>query len=215
VSTPLPPPPAPISADIVRAHAQLMTHRDLQFDFAQYKAPPTPDWLAALGRFIKAWWPQIEFVGWALLIAIGVFLLYRILVALERRGWFKRRGPDLPAKTVAPEWRPAPEAARNLLRDADVLAQQSRYGDAVHLILLRSIEHIDERRPDLVRRAFTAREIGALEQLPAAARETFLSIARSVERALFAGREVGADEYAQCRAAYERFAFPDIWKIAA
>jgi hypothetical protein len=192
-----------------------MTHRDLQFNFTEYKPPPTPDWLAALGRFIKAYWPQIEFAGWMLLIAIVVFVLYRVLAALERRGWFKPRGPALAAQTPVPEWRPAPEVARNLLRDADALAQQSRYGDAVHLILLRSIEHIDERRPDLVRPAFTAREIGALEQLPGAARETFLGIARIVERALFAGREVSAGEYAECRAAYERFAFPDIWKMAA
>lgn len=205
--------PAPVPTDVARAHAELLTHRDLQFDFTKYQPPTPPQWLIDLGKFLTHYWAVIRILGWIVLIAVVGLLLYALVREILRRDWFQRE--DQAAQTAAPEWRPAADAARNLLRDADSLAALGKYGDAVHLLLLRSIEHIDVHRPDLVRPAFTSREIGALGQLPDAARATFMGIARIVERALFAGRQVDAAEFAQCRQAYEQFAFPSVWRAAA
>ena len=205
--------PVPVPTDVARAHAELLTHRDLQFDFPKYQPPTPPQWLIDLGKFLTHYWAVIRILGWIVLIAVVGLLLYALVREILRRDWFRRE--DQAAQTAAPEWRPAADAARNLLRDADSLAALGKYGDAVHLLLLRSIEHIDVHRPDLVRPAFTSREIGALGQLPDAARATFMGIARIVERALFAGREVDAAEFAQCRQAYEQFAFPGMWRAAA
>jgi len=205
---------APIPADVARAHAELLTHRDLQFDFSKYQPPTPPQWLIDFGKFLAHNWPVIRVLGWIVLIAVVGLLLSALVREVLRRDWFRREG-TASQQVTTPEWRPAEEAARNLLRDADSLAALGKYGDAVHLLLLRSIEHIDMHRPDLVRPAFTSREIGALDQLPGAARPTFMGIARIVERALFAGREVDAAEFAQCRQAYEQFAFPGTWRAAA
>jgi hypothetical protein len=109
------------------------------------------------------------------------------------------------------DWRPTEAAARALLEDADKLAAAGRYAEAARLLLHRSIEDIEGRRPKLVRPAFTAREIAELDDLPAAARATFSFIAGIVERSLFGGRDVDAAGFAECRQAYESFAFPGAW----
>jgi len=203
-----------ISEGVRHAHERLLAHGDLQFDFPGFKPPVTPQWLLDLADFIRRVWPAARWVVLALL-AIGVFWIVYVLGREIARRWGLWTPRDKPAVAQAmPEWRPAPELARNLLRDADALAAQGHYGEAVHLLLLRSIEHIDENKPDLLRPAYTSREIGRLDQLPGTARAAFGAMARVVERALFAGRDVGSDDFAQCRAEYERFAFPALWSAA-
>jgi hypothetical protein len=191
----------------------MLTHRDLQFDFPKYQPPTPPQWLIEFGKFLAHYWPVFRVLGWIVAIGVVGLLLYALVRQLLRQDWFSPS--EKVAQTETPQWHPAADAARNLLRDADALAALGKYGDAVHLLLLRSIEHIDTHRPELVRPAFTSREIGALEQLPPTARPTFMGIARVVERALFAGREIDAAEFAQCRRAYEQFAFPGTWRAAA
>jgi len=63
-----------------------------------------------------------------------------------------------------------------------------------------------------VKISLTAREIATLPAIPDSARAAFVGIARLVERGLFGGRPVGAQDFAECRAAYEAFALPDGWR---
>jgi hypothetical protein len=191
----------------------LLKHADLQFDFPSFVRPPTPQWMLDFAKFLDRIAPYMRPVFWIAVIAGAAFLIYLIVQQIMKHEWkFSRRRKEDPA--AASEWRLAPEVARNLLREADALAAQGRYGDAVHLLLLRSIEHIDERKPDLVRPALTSREIATLDQLPGIARTAFIGMARVVERALFAHRDVGQSDFLQCREAYERFAFPGVWEGA-
>lgn len=196
------------------AHKALLNHSDYQFSLPEVHREPTPEWLLALERFLTAYWPEIK---WGLWIVIGVAVAW-LLYQLVRRyapllaQLFERR-PH--AQPTSEEWRPAPAVARELLGQSDALAAQGCYGDAVHLLLLRSIEDIEHRRPNLLRPNFTSREIGRLEGLPEPARHTFGAIARVVERALFAGQAIGATEFTSCREAYERFAFPESWGAKA
>jgi hypothetical protein len=189
-----------------------MSHYDLQFRFDVYQQEKLPQWQLDLGDFLRSMAPFMRVVFWVLVIAAVVALAYFIGREIVRRGLWKRDAKPQPAEET--QWRPAPELARNLLSDADMLAAEGRYGDAVHLILLRSIEHIDERKPETVKPALTSREIGALGELPSVARATFQGIARVVERALFAGRAVSYSDFKECREAYERFAFPASWEPA-
>jgi hypothetical protein len=192
-----------------RAHDELLTHRDLQFDFPAFHPPVTPQWLVDLGNFLARIWPHLWFLGylgWAAIIGAALIVLILIGRGILRSGWL--RGRLDPNSEAVADWRPGTEAARNLLREADALAAQGKFAEAVHLILLRSIEHINEQNPNLVKPAMTSREIGALRQLPAAARTAFVAITRVVERALFAGLEIVASDFARCRETYERFAFP-------
>lgn len=184
---------------------------DLQFaPVAQPDPPQTPEWLRVLGEFlnsifgpvahaIAAAWPVLQWV----LVAIGVALLALLIVRLLGLDVFK--GRDRPEETQV-DLAPDRAEAQALLSDADALAAQGRYGEAVRLLLARSIGQIANRRPDLVHPSSTARELGRLEALPEKARRAFLSIARSVERALFALEDLNERDWHEARAAYADFA---------
>ena len=101
-------------------------------------------------------------------------------------------------------------AALALLEDADALAAQGRFDEAVHLLLQRSVHHIASARPDWLSPSSTAREISLLPGLPAAARQAFLLITREVERSLYALRALAADDWHRARAAYAAFALQDL-----
>jgi hypothetical protein len=198
-----------------QAHAGLLKHADIQFAFPTVKPPVEPEWLKMLGRWLHDNWTFIE---WGLWIAAGIivaWVVYSIVRQYWRPFWRKRKDEPRTDWPQAEPWRPAQAAARQLLAEADALAAEGRYSEAVHLILLRSIEEIDARRPRLLRRALTSREIGALTDLPFAARPAFARITRAVERARFAGLPVDAAEFARCRGDYEAFAFPALWQLAA
>ena len=96
--------------------------------------------------------------------------------------------------------------------DADALAEQGRFGEAVHLILFRSIDDLAGRKPGSVRPALTSRDIAAMDAIPAPARSAFGHIADVVERSFFGGRPLGQVDFRDCRTAYERFAFAGGWR---
>jgi hypothetical protein len=208
------------SHDALRAaQARLMRDSSLQFSFKSAPEPPPavhlPHWLEAflnlLGQVFKVVGDGLGWVflgGLVLALAIVVFFIAREFVRSRWPDVFKRRAR--PRADPAP-WRPDATAARALLEEADRLAASGAYAEAVRLILHRSIEEIEGRRPRLVRPALTSREIGGLPELPDHARATFVAIAEVVERSLFGGREVDAAGFALCRKTYEAFALPQAW----
>ena len=192
------------------AHARLLQDHSLQFSFNSIKEPQIPGWLKPLGEFLQAIAPILKWVFWggvALALAAVLIFIARELIRLR---WPKRTArPSLADPAAA--WRPDPTRARALLDDADRLAEQGRFAEAARLLLHRSIEDIEGRRPRAVRPAYTVRDIARLEALPASARGPFQLIAQVVERSFFGGRAVDATSFADCRQAYEAFAFPEAW----
>ena len=198
-------------------HARLLGDHALQFDYSTIAAPrrnDLPEWLKALGRVIGKWvvaaLPVLKVLFW---VGVAVAVLFvALLIAREvfgiRSGARRKASPARPA-TV--DWRPEAWKARALLEDADRLAAEGDYDRAARLILHRGIEDIEARRPRLIRPAFTARDIAALEGVPARAREAFALIGRAVEASWFGARSLGPEEFAHCRQAYETFAFPEAW----
>lgn len=192
------------------AHAAVAADPTLQFEVAAVEPPrPLPDWLGALFNFLAELGPVFLVIFW-----IGVAAIVLTLLWLIGREVLGIRLPDR-HKAAPPsaedDWRPAAGVALALLSDADALAEQGRYDEAVHLILLRSIGDIDGRLPNTVRPALTARDIADLQRLPATARPAFTRIARVVEASLFGGRAVDRADFSECRQAYEAFAFPGAW----
>lgn len=191
------------------AHQALAADKSLQFAMKGMEPPPPPPgWLRPLLDFIQAMGPVFKVIFWAGLAAVVLAILWFIARELIRIRW-----PEKTDKLNITDdgWRPAPAAALALLSDADALAAEGRFAEAVHLLLLRSINDIDGRLPNTVRPALTARDIAGLSRLPAAARPAFDQIARVVEGSLFGGRTVDSAAFAECRAAYEAFAFPQAW----
>lgn len=220
--------------DALRDWEAVRASSDIQYaPLAPANPPETPQWLkdlqqwlrdlldpvgrwltdvfAPVGRFLRSLfqpladllgvsWPAFEkiLIG---LATLGVLVLaWRLLAPLVAA----RR---LRAEPLAePEWAPARAAAVALLEDADRLADEGRFSEAVHLLLQRSVSHIAEARPDWLQPASTAREIANLSLLPQAARQAFGVIAARVERSLFALRDLDAGDWQAARSAYADFA---------
>jgi len=209
---------SPPSQDALRAaQQQMMRDPSLQFGFGKVAPPPVthlPKWLEAIldaiGQALHFIAPALGwiFIGGLVLALLAV--LFFIVREFVRARWpeLLKRGPAAPKPA---EWRPEAAVARALLEEADKLAAAGRYGEAVRLILHKSIEDIEGRRPRLVRPAYTAREIGRLSDIPDNARGVFVGIAGVVEKSFFGGEPLDAPGFSACRKAYETFAFPGAW----
>ncbi len=193
--------------------------------------PGLPKWLRALGeaiadalqpigsalRWIGALMPDAPYARlllWTVLAVIALAALAMAYHQLRHGDWrfpFRRKAEDAVGTAEEEQWLPEAAPARSWLREADLLASQGRFAEAVHLLLFRSIEDIARRRPQIVRPALTSREIAAAEAIPPAARGLFERIALLVERSLFGGRDVDAREWQAARAAYADFALPGAW----
>jgi len=192
------------------AHAAVAGDATLQFKVAAVEPPPPlPGWLGALFNLLADLGPVFLVIFWVGVAAIVLAIVWFIGREVLRIRLPDRRKPTAPSGEG--DWRPAAGVALALLSDADALAEQGRYDEAVHLILLRSIGDIDGRLPNTVRPALTARDIARLQRLPATARPAFTRIAAVVEASLFGGRAVDRADFTECRQAYEAFAFPGAW----
>ena len=190
---------------------------DIQFNGTPAKPPdPPPQWwtdflewlgdaLAPIGEFIGDAWPVLRIVLLGLLAA-GVLTLLWVILSPYLDQW-RRRKPE-----PDEEWRPEQGAARLLLEEADSLAGKGMFDEATHLLLFRSIEDIENRRPDLLRPSNTSREIERLDKLPETARNMFGVIAGYVERGVFAAIPIGEDGWRESRNAYGQFALSDTWR---
>lgn len=195
------------AADFAEAHRRLTADTTIQFDLP--RAEP-PEISPSVIEFLAAIMPLLEVLFWAALGAGLLYLLYAIAIRLSGSEWpwRRRRHED----EAVEDWRPGEAPARQLLGEADALASAGRYSEAARLLLFRSIEDIDARRPDLLRPALTSRDIAALPAIPERPRSAFAGIAMMVERSLFAARPLGEGDWRACRAAYEDFAFAEGWR---
>lgn len=193
------------------AHTRLLADERLQFDRVGFTPPEIPAWLYWLRDALSAMRPVLEILFWAglaLIVGALAFLIIREVLKL-RLPRAKPRAPTLSSET---EWRPDETTARNLLAGADALAAEGRYAEAAHLLLLRSVEDIEIKKPRALKVSLTTREIAGLAGLPEAARPAFIRIGEVVERSLFGGRPVDAADFAECRRAYAAFALPERWR---
>jgi hypothetical protein len=197
---------------LARAHAALLKQTDLQFGFRQVVPPKPPAWLEALLRWLGHVFhfiaPATKYLFWGgVIIGVGAILYFLFWeVAALRLGW--RKPAKVRAVALQQEWTPAKARAHTLLEDADRLAAQGRFAEAVHLLLFRSIEDIDARWPNTVRPALTSRDIASHPRLSDAGRGAFSGIAQVVERSFFGGADVGSGDFQTCRDAYAAFALP-------
>jgi hypothetical protein len=198
--------------DFADAHNRLLTDNSIQFDL-----PPAAMTQPDLPQYVPSDLPSLPDPGgaspaaqilvWGALIILVLFLLY--WVARGLKDW--RRKPQAAAAAAEPGWRPEAAPALILLGEADALAAEGLYGEAARLVLHRSIADIQAHRPALVRPALTSRDIAGLTALPGGPRAAFARIAMLVERSLFARRALAADDWRDCRTAYEEFAFAESW----
>ena len=167
-------------------------------------------WIASLFRALGPLLQLVFYLGLAALVAGILYFVFGQMLGIR----FERDGgssPDQPQDDVLTSNRPDERAARTLLEEADALARDGKFGEAVHLLLFRSIEDIQTRRDKQLPEALTAREIGALDDLPAEPRAALDPIIGLVEQNFFGGRDLVERDWTTARASYERFAFGQAW----
>lgn len=215
------------------AHRALVADPDVQFSLSA--APPPaqpPQWLKAVGDWILwalrpigralAWlfswlpdWPYARILLWGVIALLLATIAWMAVERIRHGEWRLPRWRRRRHVTDAlPDDEPLfdAEPARAWLREADALAAVGRFAEAAHLLLLRSVEDLARRRPGAVKPALTARELAAATIFPAPVRERFAAIALLVERSLFGGRPVDADDWQTARARYAELALPRAWR---
>ncbi|MCA9315852.1 MAG: DUF4129 domain-containing protein [Planctomycetes bacterium] len=131
---------------------------------------------------------------------LGALLVVGVVLAslLQRR----RLGPLPRAADVAAAPPPEPDLARPL-DEAEQLASEGKYDQAVHVLLLRSLRVLAESQGLPV--SLTSREIVRDVTMPDDAREALAELVGEVETSLFGGRAVDAPSWARCRERYASF----------
>ena len=192
---------------LAAAHKAFLQAEDIQHDFPAWPTPkPSPHWLVSLLELLKAAAPALQIVFWIGVGCGAAALIWLIVRDLPFARALRRRKPSVAPAT---DWRPEAAAARALLAEADRLAQAGQFGEAVHLLLFRSIEDIGAKRPEAVRAALTSRDILEAAPLSDAGRSAFRLIAEAVERSFFGGRPAAREDFERCRSQYEAFALAE------
>jgi len=92
------------------------------------------------------------------------------------------------------------------LADAEGLAAEGRFGEAIHVLLLRTLQALVERgRLDLPA-SLTSREVVAHVRLPADADAALRGLVSAVEISHFGGETPGAAEWQTCLGQFQHFA---------
>ena len=92
------------------------------------------------------------------------------------------------------------------LDDAEALARAGRFGEAIHVLLLRTLEELVRRLDRPLPRSRTSREILAEVRLPEEAHGALAHLIGAVEVSFFGGDEPGERDYQVCVDRFRVFA---------
>ena len=165
-------------------------HRDTRNESGEWDAGP----LSSL----------FQFVLWGVLIVGIALLVFWLGTELMRYGGDDKQlatTDDDPGKSsvdLAVIQRP--------LGDAEELAARGEYTEAIHTLLLRTLQELVRSAAVRVSPAMTSREILARVPLLADAREALAGLITAVEITHFGGDQATLDDYVRCRAQFQKFA---------
>ena len=92
------------------------------------------------------------------------------------------------------------------LRDAQALAREGRFAEAIHVLLLKTFEQLLRGPGAGVAPGWTSREVLERASYPGRAREALAGLVGAVETCTFAGRPASEDDYRICADRFRRLA---------
>ncbi|MCF6293892.1 MAG: hypothetical protein L3J04_10915 [Robiginitomaculum sp.] len=197
---------------LIAAHAELLEDRKYQFEFSKPPEPRKPpkgfQWLSDFLNFSGEFFKWIFWVGLAALVASIAWLILREILKIR----FKNKKKSQKENPEIQIYQPEATVAKTLLEEADKLAAQGEFAEAVHLLLFRSIEDIEKFLPGHIRTSQTSREIEVISLIPEHPRSGFERLRQAVESSFFGQQPIDKNGYSDCRLAYEDFAFSASWK---
>ncbi|WP_420102946.1 hypothetical protein [Bosea sp. (in: a-proteobacteria)] len=113
------------------------------------------------------------------------------------------RSRRIQAAEVASGVSPSSARLEEAQLEADELARRGQYGEAMHMLLLRSLAEIRARLGTSFAVSLTSREILRKVSLPQAGTGALGAIVQSVEQTYFGGRSAGQEDYLGCRENFE------------
>jgi len=136
--------------------------------------------------------------------AIGIGILFALWTMRDRLPAFGRGRLTVRDETPA---RPADPAIARMVEaqiEADDVARRGQLAEAMHVLLLRSLNEVRRRLNVSFADSLTSREILEALSLPEIGKRALADIVRRVEQVYFGNREADADDYSACRGSYEQ-----------
>jgi len=195
-------PDAAAPARVQEALQQAYARGDLQRTY-----PPARD-LRSLESAEAAMDPLVALLRWLGLGGVSTLLIRllgvggAVLAVLLAALWLARRLVERGDSGLAAEGVSAPTLDAGPLLDAEALAAQGRFGEAIHLLLLRTFEVLARRMGSRLAPGMTAREALVRLALPAPARPALADLVAAAETTTVAGRSASEGDYRRCA---ERF----------
>lgn len=138
-------------------------------------------------------------LGWLLLSTIVLVITVRLIARL--RGGGVARRTRQPVKST-----PKPIHLTKALTAAQKFAAAGAWNDAVHALLLDTLDELRSHIPSAVARSYTSREILQRAPVSDAAREALGLLVASVEQTAFGHATADASDYTRCEQAWRAFA---------
>jgi hypothetical protein len=164
---------------------------DLQVDLPHQPEPTFWNWHIPLPRELF----------WGAVILAAVVLLYFLVTEVLPSLVLGPRGVREDTAEAGPTGAAAPET---VAAAADELAQQGRFAEAMHALLLHSFAEIRRRRGAAFAPSLTSREILRRVGLSQAAQAALGDIVSRVERSYFGEHPAGPVDYRACRSSFDR-----------
>ncbi len=181
---------------IESAAAQAIRRRDIQAELPQDKEET--GWELRL--------PELDMTTWVLWFAIA-FGVAAVLYPLRDQlllGRLRRSKDWGTSGEGSAAGAPSSHLASASV-NAEELARQGRYRDAIHLLLLHALNEMRQRLKAQFADSLTSREILRAAPLPAEGSLALRDMITQVERSYFGEYPVAADDYAACRASFDVF----------
>lgn len=146
----------------------------------------------------------MTFLMWGMVIVVGILIVFWFASELSRYGGDAELAVDdeshvrMQAAAAAIIDRP--------LGDADELARRGQFAEAIHTLLLRTLQELVRRAAVRVAPATTSREILARVPLLADARSALAGLITAVEITHFGDEPANAADYERCRQQFHVFA---------
>jgi hypothetical protein len=141
-----------------------------------------------------------QLILWCSLGIIGAAVLWNLKnnlwSASRSRKLAFRREDEVPSVSAA-------ERMENAQAEADDLARSGSFSEAIHALLLRSVNEMKNRVNSPIAASLTSREILRHVDLSPEERSVFATIVDSVEVSYFGTHQPGGDEYAVCRRSFD------------
>lgn len=181
------------AGEIVR---QAIRRRDIQTEMP-VPQPRAASWLDWLKFDISADTARLLLWGAVILgVAVTIWSLRDSLPAFSRSRRIK--ASELPSGFSNPSAR-----MEQAQLEADDLAGRGHYGEAMHVLLLKSLAEIRLRLGTSFAVSLTSREILRKVSLPQAGAGALGALVQSVEQTYFGGRPAGREDYLGCRQEFE------------